>query len=56
MFSMAWYNTIGVSLRTLLSLWLPLLSYCARHKLLSGHHNANMLGKKSNNTTWMYQF
>jgi hypothetical protein len=30
-FSMAWQNTTSVSLRTLISLWPPLSSYCTRH-------------------------
>jgi hypothetical protein len=35
-FLIAWHNITSVSSRTLLSLWLPLLSYCGRQKLLNG--------------------
>jgi hypothetical protein len=40
----------------LLSLWLPLLSYCRKQKLLNGRQSANRLGKKSSSDTWMLQF
>jgi hypothetical protein len=50
----AWHNITCVSSKTLLSLWLPLLSYCGRQKLLNGQQSANMLGKKSSNNTWMH--
>jgi hypothetical protein len=54
MFSMAWHNTIEVSSRILLSLWLPFPSYYKIQKFSSGQHNANMLGKKSSNIIWMH--
>jgi hypothetical protein len=54
-FSMAWHNTTDVSLMILHLSCLPLLNYYGRQKLLSGQYSANMLGKKSNITTWMHQ-
>jgi hypothetical protein len=53
-FSMAWHNTTNISLRILLSLWLPSPSYYEKRKLLNGRQNANRLGKKSSNITLMH--